>query len=240
MRILSGAGARIAERIAVSPTLARLQDDDDPVRSRRTRAAVIGLCLLLHLGFLMLLRSPGATLPQPQSLPERRLEITFIERVAPVVDAHPSMPRRPARLAARSLRAVRIDPPLPRASTRDSTLDAIAPEAPPSTSDLLRPIPAFADGLDDDSKLGIRDPLRPLKPRLPGSEVAIVNGLRLRREITPEDVVKGVGAFLLGGGYEPCPDLLGTMHDATIVNPSRYSDAERRDLVESERRCRYR
>ncbi len=238
MRNFSDVWARIAARIAASPALAQLQDDADPVLARRARAALVGLCLLLHLGFLILLRSSVPSFPQPAA--ERRLEITFIEHTTAAEDAPPAMPRRTARLAVRSLRAVRIDPPVPRASTRDSTLEAIAPDAPPSASDLLQQIPAFADGLNDDSSLGVRNPLRPIRPRLPGSEVAIVAGIKLRRQITPEDVVKGVGAFLFGGGYEACPDVLGTMHDATISNPARYTDAERRDLMESERRCRHR
>lgn len=226
--------SRIAERMAASPVLASLQDDT--ADARRLKAIVVAICLLLHVGFYALLsREPAYA---PRRVAERPLEIVFIAPSRPVDDAPPAMPRKSKRLPMRSLRAVHIDPPVAPAPDTDMTLNPRLDDVRPDTRDLLQQIPAYAEGLSDDSQLGVRDPMRPFKPRLPGSEVAIVEGLHVHRERTPEDVVKFVGSLF--GARATCPDILGKMHDATLANPERYSTAERRDLAESERRCRYR
>ena len=232
--MLEAGWSRLAERMAASPVLAALQDD--AAGARKVKTLVIGAGLLLHLGIFFLLRSPHEVVPL--RVMERPLEIVFITPSRPVEAAPPAMPRKSKRLPMRSLRAVHIEPPVAPTPDTDTTWDPRLDDVRPDTRDLLQQIPSYANGLRDDSKLGVRNPMRPDKPRLPGSGVAIVEGIRLRREITPEDMVKFVGGLF--GARETCSDLLGKMHDATIANPTSYSNDERRDLAESERRCRYR
>lgn len=84
------------------------------------------------------------------------------------------------------------------------------------------------------------DVMRARQARLPGSADRIVGRFEPRREITPEDVVNAVAGMLFGGNYNPCPDLRAKVHHATLLHPEQYAGTERRDLVERERRCRYR
>lgn len=203
---------------------------------RRTKFAILALCLLLHLAFLALLRRQDEAVGRVESA--HPLLIEFIERRA-APSAPPPMPRARRFEPARALRAVRIDPPVPvRSDTEREALIDIVPSSPRGRR-LLDALPGFAHSLRDEVGIAPRNLLQPPRPRLPGSDIAIVPGIRLRHRITPEDVVKAVGS-VFGGNYDPCPDLMGKVHDATILQPGRYSDAERRALVERERHCRYR
>lgn len=222
---------RAITRLAAWPAVAALLDAGATARARATRAVVLAACLLLHLGLFALLASQDG--PAIRTNPQRPMEIVFIERSVSA-PAPPPMPRAASFRASRSLRAVTIEPPAIPLPPADVAPDLVLL---PGRS-LMEQIPGVVASDPAGPPIGVRDPMRPIGPRLPGGGIARVEGIRLRHRITPEDVVRSVGA-LFGGNYDPCPDVMGKMHDATIVNPERYSHAERRDLMQSERRCRY-
>ena len=204
-----------------------------PVDDWRVKTAVLGLCLGLQFGFWLLLLRQTEPMPMRAAAPERVLELVLIDTPPRPPEVGPPPAARRTRTPLRSLRAVRIDPPSAAAVTAVPT----TPPAPPGRS-LSSQVSGLGASLGEVEEIGVLDPMRPRTARLPGRATAIVGGFHVRRERTPADVVRAIGV-IFGGNYDPCPDLVGKMHDATIANPDRYSDAERRDLVERERGCRY-
>jgi hypothetical protein len=234
--------ARAADRwrladawVATLPVSIALQDRGSVRGERWAKAAVVALCVLLHAGFLALLCGKDDAMERSEAA--RPLVVEFIGRRPPPAPP-PPMPRLARAEATRAHSTARIDPP-PPARSRAEPVPVTDAAADLPTRRRLSYVPALAGSMRDENVLAPPDPMQPFGPRLPGSDVAIVEGISLRRQITPEDVVKAIGS-VFGGGYEPCPDLQAKVHDATISQPHRYSDAERRALIERERHCRYR
>jgi hypothetical protein len=202
---------------------------------------VLVACLGLHLAFFTWLHRHAPRFERQPRVVPAPLQVHWIaaaDRPSPV-----PMPRRSR--APRSIPPVATRPPSlspPAPSVMQSAEVATPSTASPATgsarlTDPLGELELLSPG---ESGFGPPDPLRPRRVRLPGSADRIVGRFDLRREITPRDVVNAVGGMLFGGNYNPCPDLRAKVHQATLLHPEQYDDAERRDLIERERRCRYR
>ena len=221
---------RMQEALGNAPWLARWQERD--IQAWPTRVTVLVFCLLLHAGFWWRLQQTDVPTRVGPSASAHRIELVLI----PTQPAPPpaiARETRRGRVAARSLRTLRLDPP-----TTVSTMPEPESPEPPVARSLSEQISGLGSTLGEIEGLGMRDPLHPRAARLPGRATPIVGGFHVRRERSIADVVAVVGG-LFGGNYDPCPDLKGKLHDATIAQPERYSDAERDALVKRELRCRY-
>lgn len=80
-----------------------------------------------------------------------------------------------------------------------------------------------------------RNPVKRHAAPLPGREAPFTpDAIVLRRAITPEDVVKAVGA-LFGANYDACLDSRMKINDLVARN-QRIGDDELRVLIDRERR----
>ena len=227
-------------RRPMQPLTPPLADDSDPRPARRLRAAVLGACVLAHLALgLWLVRPPQPTVPQ------QALQVTFIpadpQRVQrPPPPPFPLAPQRPeTRHGART-------PPRPTASAppdvrTEPQAPTPAPEATPrapTTGQLLDAIEAAARAATGEAMPAPRDPTRRQAPRVPGrAEPYTPEAIVLRREMSPEDIVRMVG-MLFGGNYHPCPDTQNKIRDLVARN-ERVGEDELRVLIDRERRrCR--
>ncbi|MCI1711033.1 MAG: hypothetical protein LKM32_01700 [Chiayiivirga sp.] len=215
-----------------------------PQRAQRAapaRVIALAICLALHLGFFAWLAGenslpvksrPDAAMAGP-SIP---IQVRWIAR--PDATEPLPMPRKPRRRRSAPPDAVvTAARPAPIPAEIEVALPDAAPRRIPSLSDQVRDLDLLPPG---EARFGKHDPMRPMRARLPGSGERIVGNFTVHREITPADVVNGIGALLFGGKVDPCPDIEGKLREATLLHPERYDDAQRRDLVERERRCRYR
>lgn len=201
----------------------------EPSRSAHWQTTgAMGLCLALHLAFFLWLYHdrPQVTAKVAASTPA--LVVRWIES-RDIAAALP-MPRKPRPVRSAAPDRIRTQP--------DVTPSMPAHETVPTPN----PTPRLSDQIDDANLLssddGVRyrpDPMRPIAPRLPGSDRRITGNFNLRREISPKDMVAMVGRVF--GAYDSCRDVPGLMQDATLLKPQRYDDAQRRDLIERERRC---
>ena len=205
-------------------------------RETKTKALVLAACLVGHLAaFVWLHRYAPASAPVVSA--PKITQVTWIE--ATPEPAPPPMPRRshPStsthRISAPTLYEPRLMPP--SVETRTEASAPVLEENHHRLTDQWETL----DLIPEKATRWRPDPMKPLAPRLPGSGEAIVQGFQLRRERSPADIVRFVGG-LFGGNYDPCPDIQGKLHDATVLRPDKYRDSERSALVERERRCRYR
>jgi hypothetical protein len=193
--------------------------------ARTPGALALALGLAGHLAFFTWLHQARPSLPPTQSKPEVALEVQWIPAAASR-SALP-MPHKPQR----SRRAA-VPAPRPARAADDPEPTATAATARPR---LLDQIIGIGPASGPAQRFAAPDPLRPITPRLPGSEVRIVGDFKLRREFAPKDIVAVVGGLF--GAYDTCRDVPGLVQDATLLNPQRYDDAERRALFDRERRC---
>lgn len=211
-------------------------------RAARTRTGLLVLiaCLGLHLVFFAWLYHATPQLERPPAMAAAPLQVHWIP--SSDLPSPPPMPRKrrsaPPDPARRSPSRATDTPVSAPRSVSAPALAVPAPlPRPRRLGDQLGELDLLPPG---EARYGRHDPMNPMRARLPSSDVRIVGNFTLRREITPADVVNAVGGFLFGGNYDPCPDIRGKLHQATVLAPDRYDDAQRRDLVERERRCRYR
>src|SRR5690606_5506710 len=125
----------------------------------------------------------------------------------------------------------------------------IAPDAPvnaraasdpsiePLSDDMLPPaIPDVAGDVPGDFSAPRREPIQPRAPKLPGrAEPFTPQAIALRQPITPEAVVKNVGALLFGGMADICAETRSRLHDLAQRNET-IGDDELRSLIDRERR----
>ena len=204
----------------------------------KANALVLSACLVGHvIVFAWLHRYSPASVPDTRS--PRVMQVTLIEP-APEPPP-PPMPRRPlAKARARAVSAPILRERPWRAPSGDvATIEpeSRVPQLRQRLSDPLQAVDLFPENA---TRYARPDPMNPLSARLPGSNRVIVEGFHVRRERSVADVVNLVGGMLFGGNYDPCPDIQGKLHDATVLRPEKYRDSERSALVERERRCRYR
>lgn len=170
-----------------------------------------------------------------QSLPpaaQDALQIEWIPRT-PVASTVPPMPVAPARPAEAPVRSAAVTParsPQPALEVMEApALDAPPPPGP------ARPLSAQIGAFVRESAPAAqyeRGPLDRPAQVLPGREEAFAEGFHVREEISPSDVVGAVSGFLFGRIGATCEDLRRKM-------VSDISDAERRKLINDERRiCR--
>ena len=200
------------------------------------------VCLAVHLAFFAWLSGSGPQVDASRHVAtvepaSRPIEVQWI--AAPDLPASPPMPRK--------RRALRSAPPDPDANVQRPSLPQAPLEAPAAIATPRHRSPRLVDELSEldllppgEARFGKHDPMRPMRARLPGSGERIVGNFTVHRETTPADIVNMVGGLLFGGNVDLCPEIVGKLQEATLLHPERYDDAQRRDLVERERRCRYR
>ena len=227
---------RIADALSHTPS--------PPPRSRLRRPAPVWLqrpasaaaiTLGVHgLMLLWLLAGDRQRLPASDDTP---LQVEWIRRASEVPPI-PPMPEAPRRAApdprARSAAANRPPaPPLATAADASAAEDAASDSASPSARPLSAQIGAFVREGAPAAQYQ-RGPLDRPAQVLPGREQAFVEGFYVREEVSPADRVQAVLSLVgLGaGGGATCADLRRKM-------VSNISDAERRKLINDERRiCR--
>lgn len=207
-------------------------------RAGENHRLVLAACLLAHLVLI------GWWAQWRESNPgsDTSLQVVFIEtaaRAAPSpMPPFPVAPQRARRAESPSHTASR---PVPR----DSVTPAPSPSAeellsaPASTARLLEAVSGVArQGLGEIS-VPERDLMKRQAATLPGRDEPFTpQAIALRRQITPEDVVKGLGAFLFGANYDACLDTRMKIRDLAARN-QRIGDDELRVLIDREhRRCR--
>lgn len=193
---------------------------------------MLATCVLAHLGLIVWLAQPPRSVPRP----DIRLQVVFIEpaeRAAPV--PVPPFPRAPTRTQRRSRSAVQAS------AVQESSPSGPVPSAeallstPPSTARLLEAIPQAAREAVGEFSVPERNPVKRHAAPLPGREAPFTpDAIVLRRAITPEDVVKAVGA-LFGANYDACLDSRMKINDLVARN-QRIGDDELRVLIDRERR----
>ncbi len=197
-----------------------------PPRRHGPSLPALAVTALVHAAVLALLlaRPEPRTASEPRSAPPQRTEVVFLPPRSLL--GAPAPP--PALLAPP--RATRPAQPQATPLTRstESAPTASAEPDPSRALDLRLPAP-----FRDPGPLPKRDPLRPPPVRLAGREEAYVEGIVMRRQLSPADIVAGIGAMFFGGGRDPCIDIRSLLASAT-------RDEERRDLIHRERRHRCR
>jgi len=184
--------------------------------SRNTAAGIaLGATVLVHAGIAWWLL--GLRDASPSRDATMALAVVWIERPPPAVappvlplprQARPdSAPAVPFRATRHRLQAVELEVP---ATGADASLPTAATLLEQAGEWARRQAPAadFA-----------HDPLRHRPPPGAGGRFA------MRRQVSPEDIVKGIGKLLGGGGYteDPCPQIrrnlasLGTGGDAELT-----------------------
>lgn len=181
---------------------------------------------------------------EPTSNPDVSLQVVFIEtapRAAPVPVPVPPFPLAPQRLR----RTTEIPPhTAPRRELRDTAPPAPSPSvdellsAPASTARLLDAISGAARQATGELSVPERDPTKRQRPILPGRDEPFTpDAIVLRRQITPEDVLKFIGS-LAGANYDACLESQMKIRDLVARNEIKGDD-ELRVLIDRERRrCR--
>jgi hypothetical protein len=186
-----------------------------------------GITFAVH-GLMLLWLLAGDRQSLPAGEPEA-LQVEWIRREA-VSFPIPAMPEAPARTRATRVRSeavTRVPEPAADSSVEEA---ALAPDPAP-TRPLSTQVGAFAREQNTASTFQ-RGPLDRPAQALPGRGEAFVEGFHVREEISPADVVGAVSGFLFGRIGATCEDLRRKM-------VSDISDAERRKLINDERRlCR--
>lgn len=195
-------------------------------------ASAVGIALGVHaLMLLWLLAGDRQRLPAAEDTP---LQIVWIRRPAETLPV-PPMPQAPTRTERDTrVRSAAVDlaaePPPANAvdelaASADEALDRPLPARPLSAQ-----IGAFVREGAPAAQYE-RGPLDRPGQALPGRDEAFVEGLHVRAELSPQDMVQAVGRFF-GAGGATCADLRRKM-------VSDISEAERRKLIDDERRlCR--
>lgn len=195
-------------------------------------ASAVGVALGVHaLMLLWLLTGDQQRLPVAEDTP---LQVEWIRRAAepPPVPPMPQAPRRTERDARVRSAAVdrAVEPPPANAVDELAARTDEAPEAPPTARPLSAQLGAFAREGAAATQYE-RGPLDRPGQALPGRGEAFADGFHVRAELSPQDMVNAVGRFF-GAGGATCADLRRKM-------VSDISDAERRALIDDERRlCR--
>lgn len=193
---------------------------------------VLATCVLAHLALIGWLAQP----PGSVSASDVRLQVIFIEttvRATPV--PVPPFPRAPQRLERGSRTDTPVSVPqeaMPSASV--ASADALL-AAPPSTARLLEAIPHAARQALGEFSVPERNPVERRAAPLPGRESPFMpDAIVLRRDTTPEDVLKAVGS-LFGANYDACLDSRMKINDLVARN-QRIGDGELSVLIDRERR----
>lgn len=196
-----------------------------PRRTDPTPLIAVFVTVLLHAGLLALLRQTpevAGSLAVSPNPPAERLEVILLESAAPAAQIGPAWPTR-RQPTSRPLRApqgfsvladeIQSDE-LPMGTDRGMVLSL------PSS---LRELPELAP----------RGPMMAPRSGMLERQEAFVEGIRLKRQITPELVVNTIGAMFFGGGHDFCADIRSRLATAD-------SHEERLALIHRERarRCR--
>ncbi|SDD62602.1 hypothetical protein [Aquimonas voraii] len=198
-------------------------------------ASAVGIALGVHaLMLLWLLAGDRQRLPAAEDTP---LQVEWIRRAteAPPVPPMPQAPTRTERDTRVRSAAVDVAPePPPTNAVDERAASANEPMEPaPIARSLAAQIGAFA-GEGTSTTQYERGPLDRPAQVLPGRGEAFAEGFHVREEVSPADRVQAVLSLVgLGaGGGATCADLRRKM-------VSGISDAERRTLIDDERRlCR--
>lgn len=181
--------------------------------------------LLLHAGLLALLRQTPAVVSLPAAVPAQpaeRMEVILLQSASPGADIGPPRPSR-RKPVVRPLRAPQgfsvIADELESDEIPGGTDRGMVLSLPPS----LRDLPELAP----------RNPMMAPQSDMLERQEAFVEGIRLKRQITPELVVNTIGAMFFGGGHDFCADIRTRLATAD-------SHEERLTLIHRERarRCR--
>ncbi len=208
-------------------------------RKRRTGEShrwVLAACVLAHVVLIGWLAQRRGFAPTADT----SLQVIFVEPAARDAPAPlPPFPRAPQR-PRRPEKPMRSADPHPASSDSAPAVSAPAADAllsaPVSTMRLLEAIPGAARQAVGEFSVPVRDPTRRYVAPLPGrAEPFTPEAIALRRQVTPEDVVKTVGAFLFGANYDACLDSRMKIRDLAARN-ERIGDDELRVLIDRERR----
>lgn len=201
-----------------------------PPRRHAPSLPALAVTALVHAALLALLLARPEPQPSPntRSAAPERTEVVFLP---PRSLLGPPAPPPALQVPPRATRAAQAQPqpqatPLTRSNETTSTA-SVEPD-PSRALDLRLP-----EHLRDAGPLPPRDPMRTPPVRLAGREEAYVEGIVMRRQLSPADIVAGIGAMFFGGGRDPCIDIRSLLASAS-------SDEERRDLIHRERRHRCR
>jgi hypothetical protein len=213
--------------------------------SRRWRPALDGplpaaaVTLIVHVLLLAWILQAGRPTPNAAAAhQDTRLWVEWLQ-AEPALTEPPPMPQAPSRPNLRSARTPTAAPLAPSPTPALDSSHATEPLATPADSSNLfapgRLIDRIHAQLDDSGRVAAPAEGASLErppPRLPGREDAIVEGFYVREEASPADVVAMVGSLFGGAKGATCTDLRGKIM-------SDISDAERRRLIDDERRiCR--
>lgn len=194
-------------------------------RTDPTPLIAVFVTVLLHAGLLALLRQTpelAATLAVSPNPPAERLEVILLEGAVPEADIGPQRPSR--RQSA--------PPPLRAPQGFSALADELDADELPSGTDRGMVL-SLPPSLRELPELAPRNPMLAPRSGMLERQEAYVEGIRLKRQITPELVVSTIGAMFFGGGHDFCADIRSRLATAD-------SHEERLALIHRERarRCR--
>ena len=168
------------------------------------------LVALLHVGLFLVLdfaMRPSAIVGDAVDAPLQVTIVELAEAVKPRVIAPPEVPRlpHPQRATPQTDRALQAVSMPAHAITQTATPPTSADTRPAldlhdMQAQILLPARAIAKPADPFAR-------RPASDMLPGSDRVLAPGIRVRAEVSPQNVVEKIGALLFGGGhFDPCPE----------------------------------
>lgn len=168
------------------------------------------------------------------------------ETIQVVFLAAPQRPPPPSPTPPRTQRPATPDPaaqarptPPASASIADQPAAPAADDAPRvDTTRIFHTLDAVLREQAGQVSTPRRDPTRRYAARLPGRDRPYTpTAITLRRQITPEDVVKAIGV-VFGADHDPCPSTESRLRDLVARNEL-VGEAELHTLIDQERRlCR--